>query len=723
VPDSSVRISFVLPVYQVEDYLTECLDSILSEPGDHLEVVAIDDASPDGCGRLLDEYSSRDPRVRVVHLDRNGGLGAARNLGLDQARGEYIWFIDSDDRLVDGAVAAVAERLTQTSPDVLICDFANLYPGGRLERDQWHRLFRDPPPPAVFTLSERPSVLNLTMTVWNKVVRRDFLLGLGVRFGPGNYEDLSVTYPILMAAQRLTLLDQVCYHYRRGRAGAITQTRSARHTDVFDQYTQIFEFLDKHDADEFRTLVFDRTVRQSTTLFATRGLVPPESRRAFFHRMARHFLRFQPAGYAYPGGVRGVQYRLVEWDAYLPYAVLQALSKGRVAGRGLRGPAATTVRLGKKAVQLLYYHLYKRLPIDDDLAVYGAYWYRRPACNPAAIHAAARALAPSVRGIWVVRKDQVAALPPGTDYVVPGTTRYLRVMARAKYLVNNVNFPHEMSKRRGSVHVQTQHGTPLKTMGLDLRGRPLAARGMNFARLAEHCRRWDYVISANPHSTKTWQRVYPGDYQVLEIGSPRNDRLLTAGPEEIKKIRAELGIPEGSTAVLYAPTRREQQTAFTDTLDLARAAAALGPGHVLLVRAHYSHDGAGELPSPGGDGATLVDVSAHPSIEDLCLAADVLITDYSSIMFDYVCLDRPIVIHAPDWEAYRHTRGVYFDLLAEPPGVVATTTQELIGLFRSGAVWDVAATARRAAFRDRFCPYDDGHAAERAVRHIFLRDG
>jgi CDP-glycerol glycerophosphotransferase len=115
-------------------------------------------------------------------------------------------------------------------------------------------------------------------------------------------------------------------------------------------------------------------------------------------------------------------------------------------------------------------------------------------------------------------------------------------------------------------------------------------------------------------------------------------------------------------------------------------------------------------------------VSEHPSVEELCLAADVLVTDYSAIMFDYAVLDRPIVIHAPDWEEYRRLRGTYFDLLAEPPGVVTRNDDELLEAFRSGAVWGEEATRLRAAFRQKFCALEDGRAAERVVRRVWLAD-
>src|SRR5204862_682600 len=129
-------------------------------------------------------------------------------------------------------------------------------------------------------------------------------------------------------------------------------------------------------------------------------------------------------------------------------------------------------------------------------------------------------------------------------------------------------------------------------------------------------------------------------------------------------------------------------------LDVAAVAEGLGPDHVVLVRAHYFYGSDRQLQELHRQGRVR-DVAAYPSVEALCLAADLLITDYSSIMFDYAVLDRPIVIHAPDWEVYRALRGVYFDLTAEAPGVVCRTQAEAIEALASGAD-DPAA---RAAFR------------------------
>ena len=723
---NAVSLSIVLPVYGVADYLPRCLDSVLA--GDlpervRLQVVAVDDCSPDGSGAILDEYAAREPRLTVLHLAGNRGLGGAREAGLAEATGDYVWFVDSDDWLADGAVAAVAERLATVRPDVLITGFARVYPDGSTEPDTWRRLIEGVP--EAFTLAERPGLLQMILSAWNKVVRREFLLGLDVHFGAGYYEDISVTYPLLLAADRLSYLDQDVYFYRRQREGAITNTASPRHAEAFAQYDAIFAFLDRHPEVPagLRRLVFDRTVKQAVTILDSPGLVPAELRADFFHRTAVHFRRHRPAGYAHPGGLRGVQYRLVErdaWGAYQQLRPLQALP--RTVKRALRQGLDQSRRGARKAVRGAgrrgLYEAYRRLPLDDKLAVYAAYWYRGYACNPAAIYEKARELAPDVRGVWVVEtRAQAAALPPGVPWVIANTPGYLKAMATAKYLVNNVNFPHTMTKRPGSVHVQTQHGTPLKLLGLDLRDRPEAGGGMDFERMLEHVARWDYLVSPNPHSSTAFAGAYPGRYRVLETGYPRNDRLSRATPEQTAAIRESLGIPEGRTVVLYAPTHREQHAGYVPALDVGALAAELGPEFTLLVRTHYFYADGG--PAPVAGAGQVLDVSGHPSVEDLYLAADILVTDYSSSMFDYAVLDRPIVVFAPDWEEYQRIRGVYFDLRAEPPGLFTTTPDELRQALLDGSAAGPEAGRLRAAFRARFCPWDDGNAAERVVRGVF----
>nr|MDT0660202.1 bifunctional glycosyltransferase family 2 protein/CDP-glycerol:glycerophosphate glycerophosphotransferase [Micromonospora sp. DSM 115978] len=724
-------ISFVVPAYRVQGYLRECLDSILRQPVTDIEVIGVDDCSPDSSGEIFAEYAARDPRVTVLSLTENVGLGQARNVGLDRATGEYVWFLDSDDWLADGCLPAVAERLRRDRPDVLIVDHVRVHWDNSVLPSALARTFPTPPGPGTFSLRDRPELVGVLHTAWNKLVRREFLVDLGLRFGPGWYEDVSFTYPVLLAADRVGLLDQVCVNYRQRRAGAITRTRGERHFEVFPHWHRVFAFMDERgrEVDDLRPLLFARMIWHYLTVLGNGERIPRHRRRAFFQQMTEDYRRWLPSGgYRMPGGPEGVKHKLVAEGRWGTFTALRAVHKSRgrvreVAGRLRRAlvpPARRSARLGRDGLLWAYYQVQLRLPMDRTLALYAAYWYRGYACNPAAIYEKARQVAPGVRGVWVVRRDRVASLPPGVPYVVAGTPGYYRALARAHWLINNVNFPDRVVKRRGSVHIQTHHGTPVKVMGLDQQRYPMGATEMNFPRLLRRIDRWDYSISSNTFSTQMWERAYPADYLALETGYPRNDRLANASSEDVAAARDRLGLAVGERVVLYAPTHREHLPGYQPPFVPEEFADLLGDGGRLLIRSHYFNDRRGGADTAGGATGRVLDVSGHPSVEDLYLAADVLITDYSSAMFDYGILDRPIVIYAPDWDAYKLTRGVYFDITAEPPGAVVTTFPDLLDLFRAGAVDSDAAGKARAQFRRRFCALDDGGAAERVIRRTML---
>src|SRR5215470_18078734 len=179
-------ISVVLPVYGVREYLAECLDSVLGQAGDAvgIEVIAVDDASPDGCGEILDDRARADQRLTAVHLDRNLGPGNARNIGLAMATGDYVWFVDGDDAIPAGAMAKVAAALARDQPDVLLIDYQELLRDGRTRPSTGGRLLRAAPA-CCFTVAEAPQLIDLTMTSWSKLFRREFLTSLGGQFRPG----------------------------------------------------------------------------------------------------------------------------------------------------------------------------------------------------------------------------------------------------------------------------------------------------------------------------------------------------------------------------------------------------------------------------------------------------------------------------------------------------------------------------------------------------------
>ncbi len=711
------RLTLIVPAYNVQGYIGECLDSVLQQDFTDFEIIGVDDCSPDGSGAILDTYAERDARVRVLHLTENVGLGHARNAGMDEATGDYLLFLDSDDTLAPGSLAAIAARLDATDdPDVLVFDYTRTYWDGRLLRNKRAELL-DESGPAVFALADRPQLLDLLQIVWNKAYRRAFVTGHGFRFPPGYYEDAPWTFSSLISAETIGVLDRSCVLYRQRREGGnILRTVSRKHFDVFDQYDRVFAYLDaRPELDSWRPALFRKMTDHFLTVLEKPGRLPHNARAEFFHRAAKDYRSRLPEGFQRPLGGKGYKYALLGLDSYPALVgvtrVNNVRNRAKVGGRARVGRA-------KRAALGMFYRSQLRMPLDDNLAVFSAYWGRGYSCNPAAIEAELGRLAPDMRRVWAVRSEHRDRVPKGVEAVVVGSREYWSVMARAKYLTNNVNFGDTVIKRDGQIHLQTHHGTPLKTMGLDQAQYP-ASTSMDMEKLLRRCDRWDYSLSANRFSTTVWERVYPCRYTSLETGYPRNDVLLNATAADVSRARRELGLADGSTAFLYAPTHREYEKSFAPRLDLPRLAEELGPDVTLLVRGHYFYKPTGRLADLQASGR-IIDVSAHGNVEQLYLAADALITDYSSAMFDYANLDRPIVIYADDWDTYRAVRGTYFDLLAEPPGAVATSQEQLTSVLGSREWRSEKSAGLRKVFRERFCDFDDGHAAERVVRRVFL---
>ncbi|GGQ69109.1 hypothetical protein GCM10010166_43600 [Couchioplanes caeruleus subsp. azureus] len=309
-------LSVVVPVYRVEGYLHQCLDSIRAglnpQEAASVEVIAVDDASPDGCGAMLDAYAARHGDLRVVHLSQNVGLGRARNAGLAEARGTYVWFVDSDDWLPDGSVRAVLDRLRAEQPDVLLIDHLRVHEDGRAASDASSGVLRDP---------SLASLIRLQHTAWNRIVRRGLLAEAGLRFVPGWYEDVSFSNPVLIAAQRIAVLDRVCYHYRIGRLGAITATRSERHFEVFDQYDRMLSWVSARGCEPWlRHQLFTLMVDHLLVVAGNDGRLHPRQRRAFFRRLVAYYRRYLPDGYP---GHPGLKHRLVRLGSYPLYAGLR----------------------------------------------------------------------------------------------------------------------------------------------------------------------------------------------------------------------------------------------------------------------------------------------------------------------------------------------------------------------------------------------------------------
>lgn len=326
---------------------------------------------------------------------------------------------------------------------------------------------------------------------------------------------------------------------------------------------------------------------------------------------------------------------------------------------------------------------------------------------------------------WAVQ-DYSVVVPEGGIPVVVNSREWYRLLSSATYYMDNMYQPEYHLKPDGQVMVQTFHGYPFKQMG-----RPhWHLQQFSEVMIRSYDRRaaeWDYLVSPATYATPLLTRDFGYSGEVLEIGYPRNDVLVSAGADSIRDAtRKSLGIRDDQTVVLYAPTFRDylakdaDRAAMSDFFDFAEMERAFEDDVVVLMRGHAFH---ARIKQRLGSARSLIDVTDYPEVSDLYLAADVGVVDYSSLRFDFAVTGKPMIFLVPDLARYVETRGWLFDFEPTAPGPLVTTTAEVIEQLRD---LDGLRARHRAAydtFRASYLDLEDGHAAARFVDAVFVPRG
>ena len=339
--------------------------------------------------------------------------------------------------------------------------------------------------------------------------------------------------------------------------------------------------------------------------------------------------------------------------------------------------------------------------------------------NPRALYEALGDRA-DLEHVWLQDLDHAAAFPPGTTTVDINGPEAGRTLESADLLVANTHTEVEWRKSDRTTYLQTWHGTPLKRIHRDV----LWAPEGRLDRLDGDIAKWDLLLSPNAASTPRLRQAFRYGGEVLESGYPRNDLLTSPAAQVLRaKVRADLEVPDAAIVVLYAPTWRDDE-AFADghpdiplALDLEVFRRELGEDHVLLVRTHNMVTGRSAIATTPG----VHDASYHPDVRDLYAAADVLLTDYSSAMFDFAITGRPIVFYAYDLDRFQSSvRGFYFDFVPDAPGPVVNTSEQVVDAIRR--LPDLKATHTEAyrRFRAHYTALEDGRATQRVLERLGL---
>ncbi|AWC34613.1 MULTISPECIES: CDP-glycerol glycerophosphotransferase family protein [Bacillus cereus group] len=371
------------------------------------------------------------------------------------------------------------------------------------------------------------------------------------------------------------------------------------------------------------------------------------------------------------------------------------------------------------------------LPPKKKLILFESYAGKQYSCNPRAIYEYIVRNNMDFQIVWSVNKNHTKQFDKeNISYVKRFSIRWFILLARARYWVVNSRMPLWLPKPKHTIYVQTWHGTPLKKLAGDMKevhmpGTTTEKYKHNFHREAQN---WDYLLSPNEYSTEIFKRAFQFKKNIVEIGYPRNDFLyINNNSRAINTLKKKNGLPVDKKIILYAPTWRDDQFYSKGRykldlqLDLSLLQKRLGSDYIVLLRMHYLVAEQFNLEPYKG---FVYDFSKHVDINELYVLSDLLITDYSSVFFDYANLKRPIIFYTYDIDSYRDKlRGFYFDLETEVPGPVVLNTEEVIEeilRFEKNGLDEFA--AKYDNFYNKYCYLEDGFASKRVVERIFFRE-
>ncbi|KRN93710.1 CDP-glycerol glycerophosphotransferase family protein [Pediococcus stilesii] len=370
----------------------------------------------------------------------------------------------------------------------------------------------------------------------------------------------------------------------------------------------------------------------------------------------------------------------------------------------------------------LYWIWSHTLPVKENQILFESSLGKRFEDSPRAIYEKMVENNEPYEYIWVSNNNMPLKANPDTKVIKRLSFEYYKYLATSKYWVNNQNFPTYITKRKEISYLQTWHGTPLKKMQHDQT--IIEGRDDSYLKRVTHAKdQWSKLVSPSPYATSAFRSAFQYDGSVIEKGYPRNDVFYSSDSNNIREhVRKDLGIPADKKVILYAPTFRDYEKSgkkfvMENEIDFEQFEKKLGDNYVLLMRQHVIV--ASKLSIPAEMQHNIINVSTYPNIQELMLASDMLVTDYSSVMFDYLNVNRPMYFFTYDLEKYLDLRGVYFDFEKEVPGPIVKTSDELLNAIANNETyWDTYGALYKD-FQNKFIPFDGPNTAETVYKDFF----
>lgn len=385
--------------------------------------------------------------------------------------------------------------------------------------------------------------------------------------------------------------------------------------------------------------------------------------------------------------------------------------------------------IAKHSVRALYIIGSYIIPIDKKTILFESSNGRNYTGNPKFIYEEIlnEGLLNEFNCVWSL-VDTATEIPGNPKKVKRSYFKFLYYTLRSGTWIFDTRHLYYLRKNKKTKYVQTWHGTPLKKLALDMEyiemsgNKDISAYHKEFT---DNTKDWQYLISQNSYSSEIFKRAFAFNGEMLEIGYPRNDILISKNNEkDIDEIKTRLNIPKDKKIILYAPTWRDDEYyekdvyKFTTEMDFDRMHKEFGDDYTLIIKMHY-------LIKENRDWSKydnfIIECNSDWDIQELYLISDMMITDYSSVMFDYALLKRPMIFYTYDLDKYKNTlRDFYFDMVSDVPGPICKSNDELIDFIKNYNEEDYALEfgKKYKEFNDKFNEFDNGNASKKVIELI-----
>lgn len=717
------EISIVTPVSQQDEkYIKRCYETVKGQLQANVEwIVILEGDSPLAEQVQLENKENPNVDIKVVVDTELKNVNEKRNKGIEVATGEYLYFLDVDDFLHEHTLYVLLEsaKSNSASYDVILGAIKETNVSVHLPSSYSRMLKR-----LLDNRIAKPKTLAVKKyraSALNTLFKREFIVEHGIYFDENvlGFSDILFTSQAYTKTTKAVVYDKDAIYLKLIRNDPINDPSIAQALNGIEWYPQSMAqaIASLEDGHPFKNVLLKRFLKAYHYKYLN-GIYNEDPDDVYKGIWSDAFKQIGLDQFSFSRSIHQKEIQLLCEGHYKKAA--------RMANRRLNFRMLKKIKKKPGSYRRVLYQKWftKKMAIKKDYILYESFLGRNYSDSPKYIYEYLNRTYPGkYKHIWVFN-DPDREEPKGVVKVKRFGLKHLYFMARAKFHVNNMRQPKWFVKRPGQVFLATWHGTPLKKLVFDMN--EVHSANPNYKKdFYLQSRAWDYLVSANHYSTEIFKRAFMFDNEILEHGYPRNDLLYAENKEQIAdQLKAKLQLPKDKKIVLYAPTWRDDefykpgQYKFKLQLDLEKLKATLGDEYFFLIRTHYFI--ADKLDFSGVEDF-VYNASQYDDVTELYLLADVLITDYSSVFFDYANLKRPILFFTYDLEKYRDTlRGFYIDLETDVPGPLLKTTDEIIAALANLNETKELYKERIEKFYDQYCHLDDGRASEKIAEKVIV---